>query len=242
MDAALLSSILYGSEGWLTASLDNVNTQYLSCIKTLLGVRPSTPNDLCLIESGYLTLSGLIKDIQFKFFTKMMRQRADMNDDPFMFVWELAKDARTPCARYVNKLLENENPVAAERDKLTQRVEGSERTKPKLYKTSMNPELDVHEVYSEKSNIPEYQRVAFTRLRLGSHNLMIERGRWSRIPTEDRKCVCGAVQTEQHVLGECPLSQDTRIASQIDSFHIPDLFAKDSKDVCKFCYDILKLY
>ena len=39
-------------------------------------------------------------------------------------------------------------------------------------------------------------------------------GRWSRIPREDRLCPCDVIQTEEHVICHCPLSD--RIRSQFD--------------------------
>ena len=54
-----------------------------------------------------------------------------------------------------------------------------------------------------------------TRLRLSSHRLAIETGRWSRIPRDNRQCSCGAIQTEKHVICFCPLSQSIR--SQFDT-------------------------
>ena len=135
-----------------------------------------------------------------------------------------------------------DNPITSEQEKRNDRIQGSEITRPTLYRTYMNADLSVHEVYSEKSNIPEYHRVSFTRLRLCSHNLMIERGRWSRIRREDRKCVCGAIQTEQHVLLECPVTQDIRNVSQLDTFVIPELFTNEKKLMCKYCHDVLTIY
>lgn len=65
-----------------------------------------------------------------------------------------------------------------------------------------NPTLTVPNVYRTDVYVPVYQREAFTRLRLMSHNLRIEAGRWSRTPTELRVCLCDGVnvQIEQHVL------------------------------------------
>ena len=44
------------------------------------------------------------------------------------------------------------------------------------------------QVLYEDRLVPEYNRKAFTRLRLSSHKLKIETGRWSRIPKEARRC------------------------------------------------------
>ena len=51
-DAALMSTLLYGCESWLGADLKPVIKLYNWAIKTLLGVRKSTPNDTCYAEVG----------------------------------------------------------------------------------------------------------------------------------------------------------------------------------------------
>ena len=66
-------------------------------------------------------------------------------------------------------------------------------------------------MYSPAALIPEFQRIAFTRMRLSSHRLRIETGRWSRIARQDRLCVCGKdIQTEEHVLLRCDLVKHLR--------------------------------
>ena len=48
-DAALLSTILYSSAAWLGNSARNAQAAYYSAVKTLLGVRVTAANDLCLM-------------------------------------------------------------------------------------------------------------------------------------------------------------------------------------------------
>ena len=79
---------------------------------------------------------------------------------------------------------------------------------------ALNPSLNVHEVYSSLE-VPEDERIAFTRFRLASHHLAFEMGRWSRIPVESRLCPCGAIQSDIHVMLQCPLTQDARDAIDI---------------------------
>ena len=77
----------------------------------------------------------------------------------------------------------------------------------------MNPELVVHPMYSSKDIVDDDLRIAFSRLRLSSHRLRIETGRWARMPQEQRLCQCGvAVQTERHVLVECTLVREIRLS------------------------------
>jgi len=56
---------------------------------------------------------------------------------------------------------------------------------------------------------------SLNRLRLSSHRFAIDTGRRSRIPRDNRLCSCGAIQTEEHVICFCPLSQSIR--SQFDT-------------------------
>ena len=48
-------------------------------------------------------------------------------------------------------------------------------------------------------------RKAMTKLRLSSHKLMIERGRWLNTLPKDRLCtLCNKLEDEFHVICECP--------------------------------------
>ena len=69
----------------------------------------------------------------------------------------------------------------------------------------INTRLDLSYVYSAEASVSEATRIVYTRIRLASHRLKVETGRWSRTPLEDRTCPCGdGIQTEQHVLLTCP--------------------------------------
>ena len=66
-------------------------------------------------------------------------------------------------------------------------------------------------MYNSNIAVDDDLRTAFTRLRLSSHRLRIETGRWSRIDRAERLCQCGLdVQSEQHVLSDCDLVSDIR--------------------------------
>ena len=66
-------------------------------------------------------------------------------------------------------------------------------------------------IYWRRKEIKEFDRVAVTRIRLSSHRLAIETGRWSRLPREERKCTCGEIQTERHIVNECVRTSDVRM-------------------------------
>ena len=66
LEAAFMSCILYGCEAWLNVPLKMVETMYMKAVKALLGVRITTPNDLCLIEAGLRPLRAIVKTRQKK--------------------------------------------------------------------------------------------------------------------------------------------------------------------------------
>ena len=101
----------------------------------------------------------------------------------------------------------------------------------------INLQLSVHGMYRQHTYTKEKHRIDTSRLRLGSHRLKIETGRWSRIPRELRLCPCGEVQTESHVLCQCPLTQ--HIGDNFNQWNltsIPDIMINsDIKRLCEFC-------
>ena len=68
-------------------------------------------------------------------------------------------------------------------------------------------------VYLDRICIQKY-RHALSRLRLSTHRLAIETGRWNkptRIPLDERKCqVCNRLEDEFHFILECQLFQEYR--------------------------------
>ena len=122
----------------------------------------------------------------------------------------------------------------------------AEATKYETYKTSLNPSMNVHKIYSANLYIPDFLRCAFTRTRLMSHNLKVETGRWSRIPRESRLCQCDSlsVQTEQHVLIDCILSRHVRGKYNINTRSLETLFSEEEDEItlCKYIHETLKIY
>ena len=77
-------------------------------------------------------------------------------------------------------------------------------------------------------NLSEADRRIVTRYRCGSHFLKINIGRFTRSPTEKRLCKCTEVQTLQHVLFECVLTQPMRhgnFPSTFVEFFVDSVFA-----------------
>jgi len=77
--------------------------------------------------------------------------------------------------------------------------------------------------YLDTVNIKKY-RFAMTRLRLSSHRLAIETGRWKKptpVPFDERKCtVCKTLEDEYHFIIECNVFRDLR------EHYIPEYYWK----------------
>ena len=101
---------------------------------------------------------------------------------------------------------------------------------------NINPELPPpsHQIYSYTGNYYESRRIIFTKLRLSSHDLAIERGRSSRTPRDNRLCVCGQIQTEEHIICECIVSADIRHMYPNVTFRPLQMFFSQS-DLTELC-------
>ena len=110
----------------------------------------------------------------------------------------------------------------------------------------MNPTFTVHDIYKKRHAVNDIHRMSFTRFRVSGHTLAIETGRWNRrgrgrLPLEERLCKCRLVQTEKHVVEECPSTQHLRDFYSISV--LDDLFTKFTNDVtCKIIHDMLSVY
>ncbi|KAI3382316.1 hypothetical protein SNEBB_005021 [Seison nebaliae] len=214
-DAALMSSILYGSESWLNGNIKPVLRLYNWGIKQLLGVRMSTCNELCYVELGYPTLKALITNRQRKFFGKMWNERREMLDDPWSYAIRLMQSSGTPTSRYLQDLIENDrDDITESLHSLKTAIGQSTSSRRSMYKI-LNPDFKIHNVYTERKCINDIERISFSRLRVGGHSLAVETGRWNRrgrgrLPLEERLCDCGEVQTECHVIEACPVTLDIR--------------------------------
>ena len=139
-------------------------------------------------------------------------------------------------------MLNVNNHVDMSMVRLKHDIRSSLRTKFITYRC-VNAPLCVPSVYRRSDIvIPERLRVVFSRMRLSSHNLRIETGRWSRLARQDRLCGCGEIQDEKHVLCDCPMTQHLR-NRYIKPVLFPDIL-NDVSDVCdyQFVFDVLDFF
>ena len=102
----------------------------------------------------------------------------------------------------------------------------------------------------------DYVRIALSRLRLGSHNLMIERGRWEKPKRlfRNRLCeVCNEIEDEYHVIFKCSRYSDIRgkyigksIVKKPSMFKLINLIESEDYVVVRklglFCHFAFKRY
>ena len=177
---------------------------YHSAIRTLLGVRHSTPIDLCLLELNMPSLQARVRSDQRRFIESLLEKRRGMCDDPFMYVWSLCRQKNTPAYKYYTDVMAVTSHIQRDCEHRKVDVTASQKTKCITYR-ELNPSLCAHGLYYKQQGVNESARIAVTWLRLSSHNLAIETGRWSLIPREQGLSICGAVETEAHAPG---LSED----------------------------------
>lgn len=246
-EAALMSSLLYGCESWLNADLKPIVKLYNWCLKQLLGVRKNTCNDVCYAESGFPPLHDLVRHKQHKFFCKMWQERLEYQDDPLLYIINKVKNNNTVTGRLLINYINNDVVDLCEaKQKVINGISESNSSRRLTYK-DINPSFTVHEIYKIKHNINENHRLAFTQFRVSGHSLSCETGRWNRrgrgrIPLEERLCECGSVQTERHVVQECPQTQHIRDSHQFVTLEhlFSDRFS--SAMTCKIIYDMLSVY
>ena len=110
------------------------------------------------------------------------------------------------------------------------------------------------EDYLKNIEIQKY-RVALTRIRLSSHNLMVERGRWGspKLDIKWRVCKsCGVVKDEYHCLVECERYRDLQklylnksLLRKPSVFKLINMFRGNERQVLqlsKLCSSVLKRY
>jgi hypothetical protein len=241
-DACFLTAITYASETWLGGQLKPLEALYNRALKCLLGVRTTTCTDICLLELNYPCLGKFIQKRQRDYLQRTIPHLDP--DDPLKRAMDLCEAANTQGYRIITKI-QNMITDPAQEDLLARietLVAKSASSSKRLYYLNINPQGELHPVYSlTRDYVPEHLRIAFSRLRLVSHNLKIETDRWSRIERAQRTCSCNMelIQDEHHALFECSKTQAIRDTNGYISFQ--DLFkTQDYVKMCQFVYDAFK--
>ena len=218
-------------------------------MKQLLDVRMTSCNDVCYVESGYNSLTSIVRHKQRLYFAKMSNERFGLQDDPLGYSLRLVLGNNYNTSKYLKNLIDNSNfnDYQQDTESMKTSLRESESSRRRVYCDLVNSNLSIHSIYNNKHNIHEKYRIAFTRFRVSSHNLACETGRWNRrgrgrLPMEERLCSCGLIQTEEHVISVCPLSQNLR--DNYGFSRISDLMSGNipNETICMIIYEVLELY
>ena len=232
--AALLASMMYSCDTWLCSDLRPAESVYNGTLKQLSGVRETTCTDLTLVEAGENGAKHLIRQRQINILESLLSREGSIHAK----IIRMARNVKSPMGKAIDAIIAlNDDQDPLRQTRLT--INTSDSTRRIAYR-NMNPSLDLHPVYA--SNLAEHRRLAFTRIRLSSHHLTYERGRWSRTPPEDRRCLCGETQTDVHVLLLCPLTQGARQGHRVDGTSLQTLMASDPAELVGFCATVLKTF
>ena len=241
-ESALCSALFYGCESWFIRDFREAETMYNASLKAMLGVRLSSCNDLVCIEAGEPGAKGYVLQQQYNFLQKI-KSRDSFHGSYHEWVLHEAMQCRTPAAAAMQHVIAyRSDPTSAELEKKKLNVQISTSTRRVMYRT-LNPDLSVSLVYD--GGVAERDRKSFTRMRLSSHRMRCETGRWSRIPAEERLCPCGNVQNEFHVLLQCSLTQHLRDNMNIKAISLNELFNfkfNDKMTVSKYCNEVLLIH
>ena len=240
-NSALKTALFYSCETWLANDLRVAEKAFNTTLKNLLGVRATSCNDIVYAESGYFGAKEYIYNVQKSFFKKLM----DRDQYPGSYletVINMAQAVKCPAGIVMRRLISGDLTGVNRRDAVIQAIRTSTGTRRMAY-GDINPSLSVHPLY-DSYDVPEYDRIAFTRLRLGSHHLQYEMGRWSRTPQESRMCPCGIVQSDKHVLLDCELTRQARQDLFIPGdINIEQFYNyTDFRTLAKFCNLVISTY
>ena len=240
-DSAVTSALVYSTESWLSNSIKPIEAHYHTMIRSLMGVRANTSVKMCMLEAGIPPLSCIIKRNRQRFLARMFAQvRPEV---PFHQMHAVCTAANTPAVRFIRAALEYRPPPPLDETQRQVR-EAVHATKFANYTNVLNPNFVVSPVYTTEEYIPDYQRTSYTRLRVMSHSLKVETGRWSRIPADQRVCPCDgvSVQDEEHVLVACPRTQHLRQQHPRLDFTSAAVLLNERvhvKDLCSFVHNVL---
>lgn len=218
MNSCVNSCLLYACETWGNCSLNKIDIIHRSCIKILLGIRQSTSNNIVYLESGTVPIHCQIYYLQLKYWLKISSY---IQHNPSSYLNEaitLATNNNIPFIKHYISLYDRFQTPANCYNYFVSDFQASCRNSfdnitdinlpSGIYKTiNINLEKPIFDNF-------EPDRQIITRYRTGSHNLLVEKGRWTRIPRNQRlcdKCSSGEIQNLFHVLYRCDATRSIHI-------------------------------
>ena len=189
------------------------------------------------------SLAALIKHRRASYLQKKIPGLKE--DEPLKIALELVRVCNTKSYRIICNVLDEQisNILQTDYDSIKSQIQKCAATSSKIATyIKMNRTISHPVVYSCKG-VKEYHRADYTRFRLSSHNLRIEKGRWSRTPREARLCGCGNhIQDEEHVLLHCRFTEEIRRRYNIISESLANFFdVTEPAIAASIIYEVLKI-
>ena len=206
LDNCVLSAMLYGFEAWgdLSKYSSKLETIELGLLKSVLGVKKGTPNDLVYYELNRGSIVTKLMDRQENFMKKI--NSLDEDDALVKCLWNRSQNLSI--YEYYDKLTDS-NYVQDITNRF-QRISSSETTMNIRYREliGLKEENCVYNSYAVDSC-----RKIITRWRLSNFQLAIETGRYKRPKVERNRRLCQTclvIEDEEHALMSCRLYNQVR--------------------------------
>ena len=203
----MFSAILYSCETWGEINhnlLEEICLIERKALKSIMGVKSGTSNDIVYAELGLPEFPATIKDRQYKLFAKVLNlqlQDASLKGIIERYTSNISQlYPHNTISYYTNLQDDNVKKDVYER---VDRINRSSNTMCMRY-VALTGMKEAAILY--KSTHYDTDRGIITRWRLSSHSLHIETGQYKRPKTErcDRKCiVCEVVEDEEHAIFHC---------------------------------------
>ena len=239
----------YACEVWGACQAQPLETLHLKFFKQVLGVRQTTPNAFVYGELGVYPLSIDRKVRILKYWLKLVTSPTDsltyrvyaelkknipncttnhnwaktaknlLESNGFGYIWlqqGIHDSENVFIAKFKQRLVDQYQQNWS--DAVTQT---SQHRIYKQFKTRFQFEPYLENIENNKL------RKSLTKIRVGSHNFLVERGRWAtpKLEFHERLCtLCQSVEDEYHVFIECPRFETERKTLPNDIRQKPSMY------------------
>lgn len=223
---SLVGSVLnYGAEVWGDYPSEDIELLHRKFIRKILCVKTSTNIDGLYGEVARYPMKIKRQLIMIKYWLKLIKSENTLTKRIYEMLRVDAENNITyremNWAFQIKRILEecglgyiwqNQDTLQIEYTLINQRI--LDIYKQKWYSNVVNSRrLSSYSIFKHNFVIERYldrikinkYRIALTKLRLSSHDLLIESGRFTNVPLEDRKCPqCNLIENEYHFVLCCP--------------------------------------
>jgi hypothetical protein len=201
----VVNGLCYNCETFGNRIPEGLEKMYDKMLRRTLNVRNNIPALTLYIESGFLPIKTVIRARQWNFYERY-RSNAVSKSTPRSKLFKCLLEQQTDFLKHYTDISEKYDSVSEVYK------EGSETTKEKIREYASKGRYR-YQIYNEFN--PGLQQSPFItnlhpvsgdiiKFRLGSHNLPIETGRWSKKLRVDRLCTdCHVLGDERHVMYSC---------------------------------------